>query len=86
MTTPREGWDEEDNDGGAKEDEAEQGDGVEAKEEQILANLHGYWVKCHVKDVHIQALDNEGLVLHGPSPNGGRTTRLWFQLRTKQRF
>jgi hypothetical protein len=56
MTTPQEGWDEEDNDGGAEEDEAEQADGVEAEEEQIPANLHGYWVKCHVKDVRVQAL------------------------------
>jgi hypothetical protein len=54
--------DEEENDGRAEEEEAEQGDGVEAEEEQIPANLHGYWVKCHVKDVHVQALENEGLM------------------------
>jgi hypothetical protein len=54
--------DEEQNDGGAKEEEAEQGDGIEAKEEKILAKLHGYWVKCHVKDAHVQAQENEGLV------------------------
>jgi hypothetical protein len=42
------------NDGGAKEEENEQGDGIEGEEEQILANLHGCWVKCHVKDVHVQ--------------------------------
>jgi hypothetical protein len=33
--------DKEENDGGAKEEEAEQGDGIEAKEEQIPTNLHG---------------------------------------------
>jgi hypothetical protein len=54
--------DKEENDGGAKEEEAEQGDGIEAKEEQILTNLHGYWLKCHVNDVHVRALENEGLV------------------------
>jgi hypothetical protein len=46
-------------DGGAKEEE--QDDGAEA-EEQIPHNLHGYWVKCHVKDAHVQALENEGTV------------------------
>jgi hypothetical protein len=46
-------------DGGAEEEE--QDDGAEA-EEQIPQNLHGYWVKCHVKDAHIQALENEGTV------------------------
>jgi hypothetical protein len=25
-------------------------------------NLHGYWVKCHVKDAHVQALEDEGAV------------------------
>jgi hypothetical protein len=25
-------------------------------------NLHGYWVKCHVKDAHVQALEDEGTV------------------------
>jgi hypothetical protein len=54
--------DEEQNDGGAKEEEAEQGDGIEAKEEKISVKLHGYWVKCHVKDAHVQAQENEGLV------------------------
>jgi hypothetical protein len=44
-------------DGGAKEEE--QNDGVEAEEEQIPQNLHGYWAKCHVKDAHVQALENE---------------------------
>jgi hypothetical protein len=39
---------EEGNDGGAKEEE--QDGGVQAEEEQIPKNLHGYWVKCHVKD------------------------------------
>jgi hypothetical protein len=38
----REMVDKEENDGGAEEEEAEQGDGVEAEEEQIPANLHGY--------------------------------------------
>jgi hypothetical protein len=51
---------EEDNDGGAEEEE--QDDGVQAEEEQIPRNLHGYWVKCHVKDAHVQALENEGTV------------------------
>jgi hypothetical protein len=37
----REMADQEENDGGAEEEEAEQGDGVDAEEEQILANLHG---------------------------------------------
>jgi hypothetical protein len=54
--------DEEENDGRAEEEEAEQGDCIEAKEEQISANLHGYLVKCHVKDVHIKAIENKGLV------------------------
>jgi hypothetical protein len=43
-------------------EEEEQDDGAEAEEEQIPQNLHGYWVKCHVKDAHIQALENEGTV------------------------
>jgi hypothetical protein len=47
-------------DGGAEEEE--QDDGAEAEEEQIPKNLHGYWVKCHIKDAHIQALENEGIV------------------------
>jgi hypothetical protein len=37
-------------------------DDIEAEEEQIPAKLHGYWVKCHVKDAHVQALENGGLV------------------------
>jgi hypothetical protein len=45
--------DEEENDGGAHEEDAEQGGVIEAKEKQIPANLHEYWVKCHVKDVHV---------------------------------
>jgi hypothetical protein len=53
---------EEENVGGAEEEGTEQGEGIAAEEEQILANLHGYWVKCHVKDVHVRALENEGLV------------------------
>jgi hypothetical protein len=48
---------EEENDGGAEEEE--QDDGVQAEEEKIPRNLHGYWVKCHVKDTHVQALENE---------------------------
>jgi hypothetical protein len=48
-------------DGGAEEEE--QDDGAEAaEEEQIPQNLHGYWVKCHVKDAHVQGLENEGTV------------------------
>jgi hypothetical protein len=49
---------EEEIDGGAEEEE--QYDEVQAKEEQIPRNLHGYWVKCYVKDAHVQALENEG--------------------------
>jgi hypothetical protein len=45
-------------DGGAEEEE--QDDGAEAEEEKIPQNLHGYWVKCHVKDAHVQSLENEG--------------------------
>jgi hypothetical protein len=37
----REMVDQEENDGRAEEEEAEQGDGVDAEEEQIPANLHG---------------------------------------------
>jgi hypothetical protein len=47
-------------DGGAKEEE--QDDGAEAEEEQIPQNLHRYWVKCNVKDAHVQGLENEGTV------------------------
>jgi hypothetical protein len=47
-------------DGGAEEEE--QDDRAEAEEEQIPQNLHGYWVKCHVKDAHVQGLENEGTV------------------------
>jgi hypothetical protein len=43
-------------------EEEEQDDGAEAEEEQIPQNLHGYWVKCHVRDAHVQALENEGTV------------------------
>jgi hypothetical protein len=43
-------------------EEEEQDDGAEAEEEQIPQNLHGYWVKCHVKDAHIQGLENERTV------------------------
>jgi hypothetical protein len=43
----------EDNDGGTEEEDIEQGGGIEAEEEQIPVNLHGYWVKCHVKDAHV---------------------------------
>jgi hypothetical protein len=43
-------------------EEEEQDDRAEAKEEQIPQNLHGYWAKCHVKDAHVQALENEGTV------------------------
>jgi hypothetical protein len=52
----------EENDGGAEEEDTEQGGSIEAEEEQIPVNLHRYWVKCHVKDAHIQALENEGTV------------------------
>jgi hypothetical protein len=51
---------EEGNDGEAEEEEL---DGeVQAKEEQIPRNLHGYWVKCHIRDAHVQALVSEGTV------------------------
>jgi hypothetical protein len=49
---------EEEIDGGAKEEE--QDDEAQAEEEQIPRNLHGYWVKCHVRNAHVQALENEG--------------------------
>jgi hypothetical protein len=51
---------EEGNDGGAKEEGPD--GGIRAEEEQIPLNLHGYWVKCHVKDAHVQALEDEGTV------------------------
>jgi hypothetical protein len=47
-------------DGRAEEEEKD--DGAETEEEQIPQNLHGYWVKCHVKDAHVQGLENEGTV------------------------
>jgi hypothetical protein len=47
-------------DGEAEEEEQEEG--AEAKEEQIPQNLHGYWQKSHVKDAHIQVLEDEGTV------------------------
>jgi hypothetical protein len=53
--------DEEENDGGAEED-VEQDGGIRAEEGKIPVNLHGYWVKCHVKDAHVQALEEEGTV------------------------
>jgi hypothetical protein len=54
--------DEEENDGRAEEEDVEQVGGIRAEEEQIPLNLHGYWVKCHVKDAHVQALEDEGTV------------------------
>jgi hypothetical protein len=54
--------DEDENDGGAKEKDAEQDGGARAEEEHIPVNLHGYWVKCHIKDTHVQALEDEGIV------------------------
>jgi hypothetical protein len=54
--------DEKENDGGAEEEDVEQDGGIRAEEEQILVNLHGYWVRCHVKDAHVQALEDEGTV------------------------
>jgi hypothetical protein len=45
-----------------KAEEEEQEDGAEAEEEQIPQNLHGYWEKSHVKDAHVQALEDEGIV------------------------
>jgi hypothetical protein len=54
--------DEDENDGGAEEEDAEQDGGAMAEEEHIPVNLHGYWVKCHVKDTHVQALEDEGTV------------------------
>jgi hypothetical protein len=78
--------DREENDGGAKEGDVEQGGGIESEEEQIPVNLHGYWVKCHVKDVHVQALENEGTVSPRLSPNGGLTIKLWYLPQAQQRF
>jgi hypothetical protein len=44
-------------------EEEEHDGGAEAKEpEQIPVKLHGYWVKCHVKDAHVLALEREGTV------------------------
>jgi hypothetical protein len=43
---------EEEQDGGAKVEEPE----------HIPVNLHGYWVKCHVKNAHVLALEKEGTV------------------------
>jgi hypothetical protein len=54
--------DEEENDVGAEEEDVEQDGGIRAEEEQIPVNLHGYWVKCHIKDAHVQALEDEGTV------------------------
>jgi hypothetical protein len=54
--------DNEENDGGAEEEDVEQDGGIRAEEEQIPVNLHGYWVKCHIKDAHVQALEDEGTV------------------------
>jgi hypothetical protein len=78
--------DREENDGGAEEGDAEQGGGIESEEEQILVNLHGYWVKCHVKDAHVQALENEGTVSLWLSPNGGLTIKLWYLPQAQPRF
>jgi hypothetical protein len=52
--------DEEENDGGAEE--KEQDGRIRAEEEQIPMNLHGYWVKCHIKYAHVQALEDEGTI------------------------
>jgi hypothetical protein len=43
-----------------KAEEEEQVDRAEAEEERIPQNLHGYWAKCHVKDAHVQTLEDEG--------------------------
>jgi hypothetical protein len=51
---------EEGNDGGAEEEGPD--GGIRAEEEQIPINLHGYWAKCHVKDAHVQDLEDEGTV------------------------
>jgi hypothetical protein len=51
---------EEGNNGGAEVEE--QDGGVQVEEEKIPRKLHGYWVKCHVRDAHVQALENEGTV------------------------
>jgi hypothetical protein len=64
---------EEENDGGVEEEE--QDGGIRAEEEQIPMNLHGYWVKCHIKDSHVQALEDEGTV----------APRAEFQWRTKHK-
>jgi hypothetical protein len=64
-------------DGGAEEEK--QNDGAKAEEEQIPQNLHGYWAKFHVKDAHVQALENEGTVAPRQSPTGGLTSKPWCQ-------
>jgi hypothetical protein len=71
-------------DGGAEEEE--QDDGAEAEEEQIPQNLHGYWVKCHVKDVHVQALENGALCPPRQSPTGGLTSKPWCRPLTPPRL
>jgi hypothetical protein len=43
-------------------EEEGQDDGAEVEEVQIPQNLHGYWVKFHVKDAHVQGLENDGTV------------------------
>jgi hypothetical protein len=45
---------------GKAEEEEEQEDRAEAEEEQIPQNLHRYWQKSHVKDAHVQALEDVG--------------------------
>jgi hypothetical protein len=63
-------------DGGAEEEE--QDDRAEAaEEEQIPQNLHGYWVKCHVKDAHVQGLENEGTMAPQAESTGGLTSKPW---------
>jgi hypothetical protein len=43
----------------AKEEEEQE---AKAEKEQIPQNLHGYWQKSHVRDAHVQALEDEGFV------------------------
>jgi hypothetical protein len=76
----------EDNDGGTKEEDIERGGGIKAEEEQIPVNLHGYWVKCHVKDAPVQALEDEGIVAPRAESQWRLTTKLWCLPQTQQRL
>jgi hypothetical protein len=78
--------DEEENNGGAKEEEVEQDGGIRAEEEQIPMNLHGYWVKCHIKDAHVQALEDKGTVAPRAESQWHTDHKAWGLYQTQQRF